>query len=125
MGLPGSGKTTWAAQLKNMMPNHSWLNADIVRTQYNDWDFSHEGRIRQANRMRQLAGSTATIIDMVCPLPEMRNIIDADIIVWMDTIASGRFSDTNNAFVPPEIYNYRITAWNDLTWNRTIQLISS
>lgn len=125
MGLPGSGKTTWAAQLKAAMPDYVWLNADIIRTQYNDWDFSYEGRIRQASRMQQLAESTNTIIDMVCPLSEMRDIIAADIIVWMDTITAGRFSDTNSIFVPPNIYHYRITSWNDPAWNSAIQQLSS
>ncbi len=52
MGLPGAGKTTLAqhildhlqAERKTVM----WLNADDVRKKYNDWDFSHEGRIRQS-----------------------------------------------------------------------------
>jgi hypothetical protein len=34
-----------------------WINADDVRKKYNDWDFSHEGRIRQSIRMRELADS--------------------------------------------------------------------
>ena len=54
MGLPGSGKTTLAKELVPLL-NAKWLNADKVRTEYNDWDFSAEGRVRQANRMRDLA----------------------------------------------------------------------
>jgi adenylylsulfate kinase len=50
-GLPGSGKSTLAEQLAKLL-NGVWLNADEIRKEYNDWDFSMEGRIRQANRMR-------------------------------------------------------------------------
>ena len=39
MGLPGSGKTTLAKELKNSI-NANWLNADKVRRKYNDFDFS-------------------------------------------------------------------------------------
>ena len=45
MGLPGSGKTTLARQLAPMF-NAVWLNADEVRKEADDWDFSEEGRKR-------------------------------------------------------------------------------
>ena len=50
MGLPGSGKTTLAKHLVPMF-NAFWLNADQVRKEANDWDFSEQGRLRQAERM--------------------------------------------------------------------------
>ena len=59
MGLPGSGKTTLARELKAQLEAAGkvvgWLNADEIREQYNDWDFSETGRNRQAKRMRELA----------------------------------------------------------------------
>jgi adenylylsulfate kinase len=54
MGLPGSGKTTLAAELAPML-NAKRLNADEVRKEANDWDFSEEGRKRQAKRMSDFA----------------------------------------------------------------------
>ena len=54
MGLPGSGKTTLAKELINMI-DAEWLNADIVREKFKDFDFSEEGRLRQAERMKKLA----------------------------------------------------------------------
>ena len=115
MGLPGSGKTTFAKRVQSLLPNSVLINADNIRTLYNDWDFSIEGRLRQAYRMRDLADQHKNniIIDMVCPLPEMRNIINADIVVWMDTIQSGRFEDTNKLFVQPKNYDYRISNLTD------------
>ena len=53
-GLPGSGKTTLAKPLANLLGG-IWINADAIREKYNDWDFSPEGRLRQAQRMRYLA----------------------------------------------------------------------
>lgn len=124
MGLPGSGKTTFANQLKIKLPNCLHLNGDDVRKTFNDWDFSYEGRLRQAYRMRDLAKDSSAcefvIIEFVCPLPEMRQVIDPDWIVWIDTIEKGRFEDTNRVFVPPEKYDFRITEQNAEKWSEYI-----
>ena len=138
MGLPGSGKTYFAERLKQYLEAHlnpinehsllpiadaevtvTWLNADDVRTQYNDWDFSTEGRVRQSVRMRDLADRSGTdyaIVDFVAPLVEQRNNFKADWCIWIDTIERGRFEDTNRAFVPPEVYDFRITEQNAERW---------
>ena len=39
MGLPGSGKSTLSKKLSKML-DAKWLNADEVRKEANDWDFS-------------------------------------------------------------------------------------
>ena len=54
MGLPGAGKTTLADELAPKL-NAKRLNADEVRKAANDWDFSEEGRKRQAKRMADFA----------------------------------------------------------------------
>ena len=54
MGLPGSGKTTLASELVTLL-NAKWLNADKIRQELNDWDFSEEARLRQAKRMSDYA----------------------------------------------------------------------
>ena len=54
MGLPGSGKTTLASKLVPLL-NAKWLNNDEARKAANDWDFSEEGRLRQAKRMGDIA----------------------------------------------------------------------
>ena len=48
MGLPGTGKTSLASKLVPLI-KAKWLNGDEIRKEANDWDFSDEGRIRQAN----------------------------------------------------------------------------
>jgi nicotinamide riboside kinase len=123
MGLPGAGKTYLAQRLKSTLSAHGktvgWLNADEVRRHYNDWDFSVEGRIRQSQRMRELADTSNTdycIVDFVAPLTEMRNNFKADWCIWMDTIREGRYADTNKMFVEPEVYDFRITEQNGEKW---------
>ena len=54
MGLPGAGKTTLASELVPLI-RAKQLNADQVRKEANDWDFSGEGIKRQAQRMDDLA----------------------------------------------------------------------
>ena len=124
MGLPGSGKTYFAEKLKSFLGNSvEWFNADDVRKKYNDWDFSHEGRIRQSIRMSELSQqSTAdyVIADFVAPLPEMRHNFKADWVIWMDTIENGRFEDTNKMFVPPDVYDFRITEQNAEKWSEFV-----
>ena len=127
MGLPGAGKTYLAQRLKQQLENHGstvgWLNADEVRRHFNDWDFSREGRIRQSLRMRDLADESNTdyvIVDFVAPLPEMRHNFKADWCIWMDTIDAGRYEDTNKMFVPPEVYDFRITEQQGEKWSEFV-----
>jgi|TARA_B100001094_G_C17882928_1_gene647795 adenylylsulfate kinase len=112
MGLPGSGKTTLAKRLVEMF-NAVWLNADEVRKQADDWDFSEEGRKRQSLRMWTFAEEAIeknrhVVADFICPTEKTREDFDADYTVWMDTIKEGRFEDTNKIFVPPTKYDFRV-----------------
>lgn len=103
-GLPASGKTTLAVALYEFIHNagiecHHY-NADMVRLHYNDWDFTEDGRCRQANRMRTLADQHTgiRIVDFVCPKLEYVDIVKSDILIEMDTIDKGRFEDTNKLY---------------------------
>jgi len=144
MGLPGSGKTYLATALKQYLETASsvktmpmyrsinmehtpvtytsqvdWFNADEIRKRYNDWDFSREGRIRQSLRMAEFALKCTgdfVICDFVAPLNEQRNNFKADWTIWMDTIDAGRYEDTNQAFVLPEVYDFRVTEQNAEKW---------
>ena len=120
MGLPGAGKTTLADELAPKL-NAKRLNADEVRKTANDWDFSEEGRTRQAKRMADFAlklksEGNYVIADFICPTPEARKLFPADYIIWVDTINEGRFDDTNQMFVKPEKYDFKVTTQEAKLW---------
>lgn len=119
MGLPGSGKTTLAfhlfMKLQENGKNSTWLNADSVRKMFGDQDFSIEGRLRQAQRMNDLAScSTAEYIicDFIAPLKESRDLFKPDFVIWTNTTAASDFSDTDNIFIKPEFFNIEIKNFN-------------
>ena len=94
-GLPGSGKTWITERLVLSIDNCAWYNADVIRKCANDWDFSFEGRIRQANRMKSFADFERSqgrwvICDFVAPTEKARDAFDADYLIWIDTIKEGR-----------------------------------
>ena len=120
MGLPGSGKTTLASKLVPLL-NAKWINNDKVRKDANDWDFSEEGRTRQAKRMAALAEQykqegNYVVCDFICPTPKARELFNADYTIWMDTIDKGRFEDTNAMFVKPKKFDFKVTTYDAETW---------
>ena len=120
MGLPGSGKTTLANELAPLL-NAKRLNADEVRKEANDWDFSEEGRIRQSKRMADFAiklkkNGNYVVADFVFPTPEARELFPSDYVIWVDTIKEGRFDDTNKMFVKPDKYDFHVTTQDAKKW---------
>jgi len=120
MGLPGAGKTTLANELDKLIESKR-LNADEIRRAANDWDFSEEGRKRQAKRMADAAiklknEGNNVIADFICPTPEARKLFPADYIIWVDTIKKGRFEDTNQMFVKPKKFDFHVTTQDANLW---------
>ena len=120
MGLPGAGKTTLADEMAPLL-NAKRLNADEVRKAADDWDFSEEGRVRQAKRMAEFALKLKAeghyvIADFVAPTPEARSMFPADFRIWVDTIKKGRFEDTNQMFVKPDKYDFHVTTQDAKIW---------
>ena len=125
MGLPGTGKTTLANELATLIKTKR-LNADEVRRAANDWDFSEEGRKRQAKRMSDSAVKLKSegnnvIADFICPIPEARILFPADYTIWVDTIKKSRFDDTNAMFVKPENYDFHVTTQDAKFWAQKIK----
>lgn len=129
MGLPGSGKssltTKLVEKLNAMGQQVRWHNADSVRSMFDDWDFSDDGRTRQAVRMGNYGtedkqGGFISLCEFVCPTNKLRDVFshkgEPDYIIWLDTIREGRFEDTNKLFEPPKTYDYRIRSFNSEHW---------
>ena len=126
MGLPGSGKTTLASRLVPLL-KAKWINNDEVRKAANDWDFSEEGRVRQAKRVADIAQKFKKegnydylVADYICPTPQTRKLFNADYIVWVNTIKKGRYDDTNKMFVKPEKFDFEVTTQDAKLWAKKI-----
>ena len=111
-GLSGSGKTTLAEALEKLLPKTEMLNGDLVREIYTDNDFSPEGRVVQAQRMSKLAAvwlednksrnqHIIILADFICPTEETRRIFNADYVIFMNTITSSQYSDTDALYETP------------------------
>jgi adenylylsulfate kinase len=128
-GLPGSGKTTLAKPFAKLI-GAVHINADAIREEYDDWDFTPEGRMRQAMRMKYLADGIVKagkicVADFVAPTPQARDEFGADYVVWMDTIKEGRFEDTNAMYVPLDRgqYDYHVSEWFDDTHVQLMKIV--
>ena len=116
-GLSGSGKSTLSKALVRKLDFCFHLNADEVREKYNDWDFSPEGRIRQAKRMSSLADELSLmnpdyiIFDFICPTNETRKLVSPDYVVYMDTIDKSIYEDTDKVFEIPE-FDFKVEKKN-------------
>ena len=120
MGLPGSGKTTLANELATLLEAKR-LNADEVRKEANDWDFSEEGRKRQSKRMAEFAlklkkEGNNVIADFICPTPEARALFPSDYVICVVTIKEVRFDDKNKFFVKPEKFDFHVTTQDAKNW---------
>jgi hypothetical protein len=118
-GLPGAGKSHLAEKVSGYLGDSVvWLNADKVREEANDWDFSDEGRARQNARMKRLAREVeaegkVAICDFVCPTRQGRIDFGADYQVFVDTIEEGRFEDTNKIFERQRFNHFTVHSHND------------
>lgn len=120
IGLSGSGKTTLAKALAQEL-NAKHLNADEIRHEYNDWDFSEAGRLRQAHRIKNLSDKHNLVVcDFIAPKAIHRHIVNADILVWMDTVQESQYKDTDKIFEAPVDYTYRITEKDAQKWAKII-----
>ena len=126
-GLPGSGKSTLAEPFADLIGG-IWINADQVRSRYDDWDFTPDGRMRQALRMRYLSDGVVlsgkiAVADFVCPTEQARQEFAPDYTVWMDTIKEGRYEDTNKMFEQPPQCDYHVSQWFTDTHHQLMQVV--
>lgn len=110
MGRPTSGKTTLARLLAETI-GCPMIDADEVRREANDWDFSTTGRERQAKRMRDKADAVGGVVvaNFVCPTSSTRAIFDAHYLIYLDLPGKSPYADTDALFQPPQFYDLRVS----------------
>jgi len=125
LGLPGSGKTTFADMIAGRL-GAARVNADYVRDNINDdLGFALEDRVKQARRIAHisnlaLTGSNRIVVtDFVNPTSETRDAFNRAAkfpvqTVWMNTVGEGRFADTNKLFSIPEDSDFTVNGWKTL-----------
>ena len=132
-GLPGSGKTTLATRLVEVLGNADLYNADEVREKFKDWDFTPEGRERQMKRMqdyvrKSVAKDRYGVADFICPTHELRLKFMPEYVIWMNTIEESKYEDTNKIFESPNgLSNVEITAedwWTEESVDEMAKLIA-
>ena len=115
MGLPGSGKTTFAKTLAPML-HTVHFNADDIRKEISPHlGFSLQDRIEQARRIGWLCYQVTllgnfVVADLICPTNDTRVAFGTEnaFVVWVDRISHCCFEDTNELFVPPDTYDIRV-----------------
>lgn len=114
IGLPESSRRKIAEELSIAIGGDaSFIDSCGLRHQFKDVDYSEEGQLRHAYRLLGLARKVATpvsIIDMTCPLPKMREILNPDILVWVSDADKSKHEDLNKMFVPPQLYDIECTS---------------
>lgn len=86
MGPPHSERKQMAQQLAERISGSSLLRSMEIRVQDKDIDYTESGRMRHTYRMLTRARSdksTCVILDHVCALQAQREVINPDILVYM------------------------------------------
>lgn len=111
MGLPGAGKARLAKKLQKILPDSSVIHSSEERKKAKDIDYSVDGHLRHAYRMLELCREKKTeniIIDMSCPLEEMREILNPDIIIWLTNEDECDSIEAKSLFQPPPFYDMKV-----------------
>ena len=120
IGLSSSSRKEVAKTISQLIPNSKLLVSKEIREHVKDIDYSHSGLMRHADRMLDLARENVydtVIIDMFCPLEEMRDHINPDIIIWVNDqkqVVSEDINIKNNIFQTPKKYHLKL---NDCEFN--------
>lgn len=115
IGLPNSGKTTFAVQLATIL-KAVHFNADDIRNNINkDLGFALEDRLEQARRLGHLCNIVNraehhAIADFVCPTIETRQAFNASHYIWLNTSRDTQYADTKALFVPPSVEEFMGTS---------------
>ena len=125
MGLSGAGKTSTAVKLQDHLAKSGLtavhVNSDRVREATDNWSFDYEGRIdatkwmvKTAKQILDEAKIDVVIYDTIACLHEQRVILGADITLFMDTVKSSKYADTDAEFERPSGCGI-VTSFDQLT----------
>ena len=125
MGLSGAGKTSTAVKLQDHLSKHGFsavhINSDRVREATENWSFDYDGRItaakwlvKTANQILDEAKIDVVIYDTIACLQEQRDILGADITLFLDTVKSSKYADTDAEFERPSGC-WTVTSFDQLT----------
>ena len=125
MGLSGAGKTSTAVKLQDHLAKSGFtsvhINSDRVREATDNWSFDDAGRIDAAKWMVKTADQIldeskidVVIYDTIACLQEQRDILEADITLFMDTVKSSKYADTDAEFERPSGC-WIVTSFDQLT----------
>jgi len=126
MGYPGSSKKNIAKKLNTIIDNSTLLVSDEQRRISEDIDYTMDGQLRHCYRMLNLARKSKdklTLIDMACPLPKMRQILNCDVVVWVTDRLESRFEDLNKIYSPPLFFDIECKDSEDSTINEILKII--
>jgi hypothetical protein len=118
MGIPESCKNSVCEKLQQRFENAIIINSMQQRILNKDIDFTVDGQMRHCYRMLNLARnsqSIVTILNMVCPIPKMREILNSDIVVWVNHDSASKYQELNEMFVPPFYYDIECNDDSDYT----------
>ena len=112
-----------AKQLEGSQILDSW----DTRKTHKDIDFTEPGLLRNTHRILTIARNGAqetqsTIIDMRAPLKEQRDIINADVLIWVDSTSS---EHKQLDFETPVFYDARVTSVNTTDIQRVVEIIKT
>lgn len=99
----GHGKTTFCKKLVKRLAC-SYFNADDVRRQTKNADFSMAGRKLAAQNMITVVNQSFQehkVVDMICPTKELRKILAPDVIVFIDSGLPTKYQDTASIYEIP------------------------
>jgi hypothetical protein len=124
MGLPESNRSRIAHDLHSKIENTELINSMDLRVQSKDIDFTEDGQIRHCYRILKKAReskSNSVIINMTCPLPKMREILNPDIIIWANDKTESQYEELNSMFIPPQTFDIECNEFTENTTNQIIQ----
>jgi len=128
MGLPESCKSSIAIKLQAKFEDCMLINSIEERIKAKDLDFTIDGQLRHCYRLLNIARnstSLVTIINMTCPIPKMRQILNCDVVVWANDKQHTNYQELKSMFIPPVYHDIECLDDSDLTISNILKRIIS